>query len=246
VSPSQSLFTKTGGARIGFVNYTWPLATLTVSADTLTLRTTMFGLFGETYTFSKDQVTSIDRYRMLPLIGDGIRITHTVADYPRKIIFWCRPSTVLNGIASAGFSSSASPSQVTPRQVRRGLPFRWPPVIALVAVWNLLIACEIFSVSTRPPSPGLFLLLAVLIVFVASVASLRFPSVQRFWMKPDRHFGEIKPFVSLLALVTGFISLGFAISLVASALKPSSSTNAFIEPTGAKVLFLQSSSPAPN
>jgi hypothetical protein len=220
VSSSQPAFTTRGGARIGFVNYTWPLATLTVSAGTLALSTTIFGLFGTTYAFSRDQVIAIDRYSSLPLIGSGIQVTHCVPDYPQKIIFWCRPDTVLARISSAGFSPSASPSPIDPPRAPRGFSFRWPPAIALLAIWNLLITADVLSTSARPPLPGRFSLLAVLIVFIASVASLRFPSVQRFWMKPNRHFGEIKPFVSLLALVTGVMFFAFAISLIAGLLKP--------------------------
>ena len=62
MTDSSSTYTATGGARIGFVNYTWPLAKLMATTDRLTVTTTMFGLFGMgTYSFSKAQILSIDR-----------------------------------------------------------------------------------------------------------------------------------------------------------------------------------------
>jgi hypothetical protein len=113
MTDSSSTYTVTGGARIGFVNYTWPLAKLVVTADRLTVSTTMFGLFGMgTYSFSKAQILSIERYGWIPFIGEGIRITHSVADYPQKIVFWCRPSSVLAGISARGFSPAATSSEI--------------------------------------------------------------------------------------------------------------------------------------
>jgi hypothetical protein len=113
MTDSSSTYTVTGGARIGFVNYTWPLAKLVVTADRLTVSTTMFGLFGMgTYSFSKPQILSIERYGWIPFIGEGVRITHSVADYPQKIVFWCRPSSVLAGISAIGFSPAATSSEI--------------------------------------------------------------------------------------------------------------------------------------
>jgi hypothetical protein len=113
MTDSSSTYTVKGGARIGFVNYTWPLAKLVVTADRLTVSTTMFGLFGMgTYSFSEAQILSIERYGWIPFIGEGIRITHSVADYPEKIVFWCRPSSGLAGISAIGFSPAATSSEI--------------------------------------------------------------------------------------------------------------------------------------
>lgn len=93
-----------GGARIGWVNYSWPLASLSVDSSGLTIVTSMLGLF-ETgrYRFTPDQVTRIEKYGFIPFVGEGIRLHHTVAGYPAKIVFWCRSASVLEGIASTGF-----------------------------------------------------------------------------------------------------------------------------------------------
>jgi hypothetical protein len=155
VSDSSSAYTVTGGARIGLVNYTWPLAKLMATADRLTVSTTMFGLFGTgTYSFSRDQVVSIERYGWIPLIGEGIRIRHSVPEYPEKIVFWCQPTSVLAGLAGIGFSSAHASCEISQRQSPREFPLRWTPLIVLVVIWNLLIGFEMVGRSTGTPSPG--------------------------------------------------------------------------------------------
>jgi hypothetical protein len=59
-------YSARGGARIGGVNYTWPLASLSVDRSRLRIVTTFFGLF-ETgqYSFRPDQVARIDRFGRL-------------------------------------------------------------------------------------------------------------------------------------------------------------------------------------
>ena len=143
-STSSRSFKARGGARIGWVNYSWPLADLRVTEDRLTVTTTMFGLFNTgSYTFTRDQVIAIDRHGVIPLIGEGIKIQHLVTNYPRKIIFWCRPTRVLEGIASVGFptnqkSPDGQPYDSITAPLPSGFPLRWPPVIAFILLWNLL------------------------------------------------------------------------------------------------------------
>ena len=216
----SSTYTVTGGARIGFVNYTWPLAKLMATADSLTISTTMFGLFGMgTYSFSKSQIVSIVRYGWIPLIGEGIRITHSVADYPQKIVFWCQPASVLAGISAIGFSPSPNFSEIPDHQSARGFPLRWAPLIALVVIWNLLIVFEMSSHPDRQPMPGPLSLAALWVVFGVSAAALRFPSVQEFLLKPGRRFGEVRPAVLLVATVSGLMALIFSIIIASGGLQ---------------------------
>ncbi len=222
MTDSSSTYTVTGGARIGFVTYTWPLAKLVTTADTLTVSTTMFGLFGTgTYSFSKAQILSIDRYGWIPLIGEGIRIKHSVADYPQSIVFWCRPTRVLAGISAIGFSPAATASELQHQQFHRGFPLRWAPLVAVVVVWNLLIGYEVLSGPDRQPVPGPLSLAALCIVFGVSTAAIRSPSVQSFLLKPGRTFGEVRPAVLLVATVSGAMSIIFALFMAMGALKPS-------------------------
>jgi len=211
MSPPPLIYTVTGGARVGFVNYTWPLAKLSVTDDRLVITTTMFGLF-ETgnYSFSKDQVHSIVRYGWIPIIGEGIRVIHTVSDYPQKIVFWCSPQSVLGGIAATGFAPTSHLSADQPPR-DRGFPLRWPPLVALIVIWNLLGGGEVLSQIHGSPAPGIFIFAALWLVFGLSLMTAGSRSVQKFLMKPDRAFAEIRPLVLLVATITGFIAILFTI-----------------------------------
>src|SRR6266702_2967142 len=129
----QPSFTKTGGARFGWVNATWPLAQLSATHDKLTVTARLLG----TYTFSPEQVSAVERYVMVPVLAWGVRVRHCVPEYPQRIIFWCigSPETVLGGIRDSGFVPAASDSAVP---VRRGMPVRWSAIIASVVIWSAL------------------------------------------------------------------------------------------------------------
>lgn len=146
-----------GGARLGFVNYTWPLATLTATTDELALRTSFFGLF-ETgkYVFTREQVVSINEYGVIPFLGRGIQINHTVSDYPQKIVFWCNPASLLSNLSTTGFipSGISQPSETV--GTGKGVPFRWGPFLALIVIWNVLIGCDVYFNQAAEPQPGLY------------------------------------------------------------------------------------------
>ena len=209
-STSSSVYFARGGARIGGVNYSWPLASLSADSSSLTIVTTMFGLFEMgSYRFIPDQVTRIERFGSIPLIGEGIRIHHTVTDYPEKVVFWCRPSTVLSGIASVGFS--ATPVDITSASASptRGFPLRiWPPVLVVI-IWNLLLGYEFFAQPHLAAFPGPRSVVALSFVFCTAVAVLRFPAVQKVFLRPGRSIGEVRPIFLLIATVTGIMALVF-------------------------------------
>ncbi|HZR19774.1 MAG TPA: hypothetical protein VFE51_20985 [Verrucomicrobiae bacterium] len=98
----QQPFTITGGAQIGWVNASWPLARLSATSDQLAIKARVLG----NYSFTPEQVSAVERYALIPFLAWGVRIRHQVPDYPRRIIFWCfnDPTTVLQGIRDAGFN----------------------------------------------------------------------------------------------------------------------------------------------
>ena len=211
---SQTRFTTRGGAKVGWVNYSWPSARLEVNGEELTVTTTMFGLF-ETgrYTFSREQIVSIERYSVFPILGTGIRIVHSVTGYPQKLIFWCRPVSVLRGIASTGFTLN-DPGSTSPALPDRGFPFRWPPLIALIVIWNLLLGYESVFRRGHFNFPGPFTLLALTLVFTLSVATLFSSGLQSKVLKPGRSVGEVRPALLLIATITGFMLGIFSLLLI--------------------------------
>ncbi|MFT4176492.1 MAG: hypothetical protein QM627_07530 [Luteolibacter sp.] len=136
-TPTHS-YSVRGGARIGWVNYSWPLASLDVDASRLTISTTFLGLF-ETgnYSFRSDQITRIQKFRWLPVFGEGIRIRHTVTGYPKKILFWCRSSAVLPGIAATGFPTTANGAIATELLQAPDFPLRIWLVAIVVLLWAI-------------------------------------------------------------------------------------------------------------
>lgn len=76
--------TQTGGARIGFKNASWPLATLHVTRTELSIKVFIFG----TYTFLPEDIIAIEPYTVIPYLGRGLRIRHRKEEYNQRIIFW--------------------------------------------------------------------------------------------------------------------------------------------------------------
>lgn len=199
-------FAATGGARIGWVNATWPFAQLSATDGKLTISATLLG----TYDFTPDQVTAIERYTLIPLLGWGIRIRHRRSEYPERIIFWClgSPGNILHGISSAGFLAIGS----TENTIRpQGIAIRWPVAIGAVVAWNALLLLDFFWSGAFRPQPGPFTLAALTLVFAFSIGSLTSTELQQLVLKPGRDIGEIRPFLRLLAFVAGNMLLIFSL-----------------------------------
>lgn len=189
-----------GGSRIGWVNASWPLAKLSVSTNCLSIS----GL--QTVEFTPSQVVSFERYGSIPLLASGIRINHNRSDCPEKVIFWCigNREKVFSAIAESGFHPTG---QASPRV--EGFPIRWSIVIAFVALWNALFLLDRPFGSSQAQVPGLFSLIALLLVFGFVTALQKSERLQQIVMRTGHLAGEIKSFLLLLQLVSGFLSLIF-------------------------------------
>jgi hypothetical protein len=205
VAPSKS-FTKTGGAQIGWVNASWPLARLSATSDRLAITARVLG----NYHFTRQQVSAVERYELIPFLAWGVRIRHQVPDYPQRIIFscLCQPEAVLKGIRDAGFAPTGSEPA---NGQRAGIPVRWSAIIGAIAVWNFLFILP-FLGQPHGVSPAgwrvLFPLYAALALVFATLKSGR---LQRLVLKPSRSIGEIKPFLRLLAFICGLLTVVFSI-----------------------------------
>ena len=213
-------YSARGGARIGWVNYTWPLASLSVDTSSLTIVTTFFGLFEMgRYSFRPDQVARIVRFGWLPIIGEGIRVHHTVADYPEKVVFWCRPSAVLRGIASTGFPTTSESTDSVTSIPSRGFPLRIWPLVIVVLLWNLLLGYEFFYRPMLAAFPGTCTIAALSLVFVTSLAVLFSPSVQAIFLRPGRTIGEVRPMFLLVATIAGIMTVVFTVVFLAEGIR---------------------------
>lgn len=211
---TETKISSTGGARIGWVNASWPFATLTATRDQLELNASVIGK----YTFSPAQVISIEKYTTIPVLGWGIRIKHNVASYPSHIVFWCfgSPASLIARIGGTGFAPCGSPDSVS---ANRGIPARWQTLTAIVVLWNLLFMADMHLERGQHPTPGAFSFLAVLLMFVGSVAIWRVRWLQCLVLKVGRSPSEIKAWLYLLALVSGIMSVAMAVALMVAGTK---------------------------
>lgn len=201
----------TGGARIGWMNATWPFARLTASAQELSLSVFLLG----SYTFSISDVDSFKPYGWLPVFGRGVQIIHTNASYPAKMIFWCfgSPERLIQQIHALGFQPCA-PSTTIPK--RDGIPLRWSFIVAVVIVWNALLILDGFVPWKEPKGPGVYTLLGLLLLFLTSVAAARSEAFQVLVLKPGRSVSEIRSILYLVQLVSVVMLIAFAAQYLAS------------------------------
>jgi hypothetical protein len=192
----------TGGARIGWVNASWPFATLSARQDQLVLSGSLLGK----YTFAPEQVIAIETYTLIPVLGWGLRIYHNIPTYPKKIIFWYlgSPDSLIRQIQAAGFIAKASSESIP---VDRGIPVRWQSVVTIVLLLNGLFLLDMHRAGRFPHLPEVFTLVALLLVFFGSMALWWSPLLQHVIMKPDRSCGEIRAWLYLLTLVSGLMSI---------------------------------------
>jgi hypothetical protein len=83
---AEFIYGKTGGCTVGrnwwlATHSTWPFAGLYVYAEELILST-----FLSRYRFPRGEISQIVRY--YSGLSYGLKIEHTVADYPRFVVFW--------------------------------------------------------------------------------------------------------------------------------------------------------------
>lgn len=199
----QPKFVITGGARLGWVSASWPFATLTAQIGRINVKAFLIG----EYSFSTEQVMAIERYTLIPFIGWGIKIKHTVADYPADIIFWClcNPDKLIDGISKAGFIPQGHKDIVS---VRHGIPVRWQVIMTLLIIWNgfFYVGMRISEVTTQI---NIYYLIPLAILFLIGVGLRKYLWLQKIILKPNRNFSEIKPIVNLLTLVFGFMLFVF-------------------------------------
>jgi len=96
----------TGGLRYGpnaylGCNVTWPFAKLTAESGFLSVTDTCFK---RAYSFEKNQIKRLSKYWGL-FISPGIRIEHTVDNYPSFIVFWTfSQNNVKSGLIEMGYA----------------------------------------------------------------------------------------------------------------------------------------------
>jgi hypothetical protein len=140
------------------------------------------------------------------MLGWGIRIKHTVASYPNKIVFWYlgTQASLLAKIADTGFIPSANPVSVL---TDRGIPTRWETLLVTFVLWNLLFVMNNNLSRGSYPKPGICAFLAVFLLFFGSLAIWRVHWLQCLVLKPGRSLHEIKAWLIPIAIFMGLMSI---------------------------------------
>jgi hypothetical protein len=202
-----------GGARVGIVNATWPLARLSVSGGRLRLQVLLIG----GYDFAPQDVIELRKFGYIPALNWGVAIVPRRADYPEQIVFWSlRPNTLIGRIRASGFVPSGTAEPPGPVRIPRGFPMRWQPLAVAAVVWNALLLPSVLPMMMRnsgPPRFGIGMALAPALLFAAVLAMKLSPAVQRMVLKEGRSVGEIMPILNLILPIAGFLAVGFSLVL---------------------------------
>ena len=203
----------TGGARIGRMNASFPFATLSVDKEKLELDVSLLGH----YVFQSSDIVSIEPYRVVPFLGEGIKINHRVANYDPKIIFWSfkRPEEVIEQIKAEGFRWDDAPKQMEKIEIRRkqqqgGFPLKKPVVIGLIVIWNILLLPDILKLFLHDASdvfPVRGIMEASGFLFLFSLLSLISPGFRDLILKEGRELKDIKKMALFILFISGMMFL---------------------------------------
>ena len=200
-----------GGARIGWVNATWPLAKLVASATQLRLTSVI-----DSYDFLPSDVVSLERYGSIPFFSSGVRIAHARSDYPSKIIFWYlgNPETLIEQIRRVGFSPTAPASSETKW---RGLPVRWTALLVFILAWTGLFRLDAVLPHSSVNRLGPLTLLPLFLAFWVCWATKTSGRLQQLILRDGHSINEIRAFLSLIQIVSGILLVIFAVLVLTDA-----------------------------
>ena len=93
---------------MGWFNATWPFATLSLSAESISLK-----VFSTMYAVKKEEVSRLEFFR--GWLSSGIKIVHSGAGLPSHTVFWSfSPHEVLAAAKTLGFQTKEEePNQTT-------------------------------------------------------------------------------------------------------------------------------------
>ena len=208
---------KTGGARIGWANATWPFATLKVNKNKLELKATILG----NLVFTPNDIISIEPYGLIPVFGQGIKINHRVNSYNSKVIFWTlgNPKNLINKIEQIGFLGNSSAvsedlqNEIDQTQNKGGFPIKTQAAILIVVVWNLLFSIDLFKIFAKgiEGSPlGIGAKLAIGFIFTTSLLLLTSDLARKLILKEGQSIDDIKRFIYFLMFICGFLFLNIS------------------------------------
>lgn len=113
-------------------------------------------------------------------------------------------------IRRAGFNVGTPATQAP-----KGFPMRWPSVIMLVVLWNLLFLLEMPNSETGVWMPGPYVVFGLVGLFGLATFLPKSDRLQSWFMREDRDVSEISSLLKLLQLVTGLMLVAFGFNYIA-------------------------------
>ncbi|HPF31368.1 MAG TPA: hypothetical protein PLO25_03660 [Candidatus Saccharibacteria bacterium] len=210
---------KTGGARIGMMNASWPFATLKASKNKLELNVTIFG----NLVFTSQDITSVEPYGSIPFLRKGIKINHKVKSYKSNVIFWTvdDPKELIKEIKEIGFLDNPLPVpkdlqlEIDQKQKRGGFPIKTQAAILIVIIWNLLFVIDLIKLpreGLRSSALGVGTQLAIGFVLITSILLLTSKFVRKLILKEGHKIDDIRKFIYFLIFICGFLFINISIT----------------------------------
>ena len=207
----------TGGSRIGKKNATYPFATLIVNKNKLILSVSIIGHFE----FESKDIILIEEYKLIPLLGQGIRIFHRIPKYNSKIIFWTNkePSQLINQIQQTGFLDNTNKilSEDDLNTIKRLKQKEFPiNPIAFLVLFFLIFSIFTNSFLFFPFKDGGFeIIMRFIQVFsgiiaISTLLTTLSPKLQKVFIVKDRSFYNVRKSFILITILSSII---FIISL---------------------------------
>ncbi|WP_300672751.1 hypothetical protein [Soonwooa sp.] len=201
----------TGGARIGLSWASYPFVSLYVDKSILKINASIVG----SYFFRPEDISSIEAYTLIPILGQGIKINHKVPQYSSKIIFWTfqDPNIVLEEIKNTGFLNNINPKikdesiKNNERPEMSGFLIKNNVAISFIILWVLLLLYDFvpffLNYSANKFPFGLGVISALSLLFVSALLVLFSEKFRKLVFKDGKKLSN-NNIIYLFLAVSGF------------------------------------------
>jgi len=164
------------------------------------------------YTFVPAEVHAIEPVGSIPVLTTGIRIHHTRSDYPEKIVFYSMGGreSLVQAAGAAGFAVGAPKIET-----KRGFPVRVSAIVVFVLLWNALFLLDRGGNPLNTSGTlGPYSFLALALAFTVATVMPHSERLQELILRDGHDIGEIRGFLRLLQVVSGFLALTTLVPLL--------------------------------
>ncbi len=209
---------RTGGARIGLTNGSWPFGRLRLRAGQLEISN---GL--RRVCFGPEDVVMVRSYRRFPVLTPGVQVVHRREDVPLMVIFWGFSGTdeLVEAIGRGGFPlrspETLSAADRNTLERTEQVPFRWERLAVLLLFPVLAFWLGYQLGDPDPASPERLLMgmaLASASVAVLGLVVLFWGPAQRFVLRPNFTVKDVAGWLWWVVALAAFQAVGMGVLLM--------------------------------